>query len=295
MVDSEIFRKVRRIEIRTNRLVEEYFSGQYESVFKGTGMEFSEVREYLPGDDIRSIDWNVTARFGRPFVKKFTEERELTIILLVDLSGSESFGSVEKSKAEIACEIAAVIAFSALKNQDKVGLIMFTDGPEKYLPPKKGRSYVLRIIREILFYKPRNPKTDIEKTLKFLNEVVKRKAVVFLISDFIGENYEKILNITNKKHDLIPINIQDPREKKLPDVGLIELEDSETGEKMLINTSDKSFRSKYEKLIAEEDEKRNRIFRKIGADSIDIWSDRSYIKPLYAFFKMRSRRIRKLR
>lgn len=294
MMDAEIFRKIRQIEIRTTRLVEEYFSGQYESVFKGTGIEFSEVREYLPGDDVRAIDWNVTARFGRPFVKKFTEERELTIVLVVDLSGSESFGSVKASKAEIACEIAAVLAFSAMKNQDKVGLILFTDGPEKYLPPKKGRRYVLRIIREILLYRPVNRKTDIERTLRFLNDVVKRHAIVFLISDFIGENYEKILQVTNKKHDCVSIVLSDPREKKLPDVGLLEMEDSETGERILVHTGDRTFRQSYEKLIQEEDRRRKNLFRKVGVDSIDIWSDKPYVSPLYTFFKMRSRRARRL-
>jgi uncharacterized protein (DUF58 family) len=292
MVGAELFRKIRQIEIRTSRLVEEYFSGQYESVFKGTGMEFSEVREYLPGDDVRAIDWNVTARFGRPFIKKFTEERELTIMLVVDLSGSESFGSLEKSKAEIACEIAAILAFSAIKNQDKVGLIIFTEGPEKYLPPKKGRRYVLRIIREILMYKPQKKGTDLEKTLRFLNDVVKRRAVVFVISDFIGGAYEKILQITNKKHDCISIVLQDPREKSLPPMGLVEFEDSESGERLFVNTGDPKFRKAYEKLIAEEDDKRRGTFRRIGVDSVDIMSHSSYVNPLYKFFKMRARRMK---
>jgi uncharacterized protein (DUF58 family) len=293
MIESDIFRKLRRIEITTSRLVEEYFSGQYESVFKGTGMEFSEVREYLPGDDIRSIDWNVTARFGKPFIKKFVEERELTIILMVDLSGSESFGSLEKTKAEIACEIAAILAFSAIRNNDKVGLIIFTDGPEKYLPPRKGQRYVLRIMREILSYQPRNRMTAIDKSLKFLNDVVKRKAIVFVISDFIGEQYEKMLQITNKKHDCISIVLHDPREKKLPPLGLIELEDSETGDRVLVNTSDREFGAMFEKLVKEEDEKRKKLFRKSGVDSIDIWSHQTYVNPLYSFFKMRARRLRK--
>jgi uncharacterized protein (DUF58 family) len=292
MIGAELFRKIRQIEIRTSRLVEEYFSGQYESVFKGTGMEFSEVREYLPGDDVRSIDWNVTARFGKPFVKKFTEERELTIMLLVDLSGSESFGSLEKSKAEIACEIAAILAFSAIKNQDKVGLIIFTEGPERYLPPKKGRRYVLRIIREILMYKPRRKGTDLEKTLRFLNDVVKRRAVVFIISDFIAGEYQRILQITNRKHDCISIVLADPREKKLPPIGLVEFEDSESGERLLVNTGDPHFRKAYEKLIAEEDEKRKGSFRRIGVDSVDILSHSSYVNPLYKFFKMRARRLK---
>ncbi|MDQ7822915.1 MAG: DUF58 domain-containing protein [Candidatus Eremiobacteraeota bacterium] len=292
MKDTEIFRKIKRIEIRTSRLVEEYFSGQYESVFKGTGMEFSEVREYLPGDDIRAIDWNVTARFGKPFIKKFTEERELTIMLLVDMSGSESFGSLEKTKAEIACEIAAVIAFSAIKNQDKVGLIIFTDGPERYLPPKKGRRYVLRIIREILMYEPRERGTDIEKTLRFLNDVTKRKAVVFLISDFLDDHYKRILQITNKRHDCIAINLRDPREQELPPVGLVEFEDSETGEALIVDTNDKAFREEYERLVRQECESRTKLFKQIGVDCVNIWSHQSYVNPLYTFFKMRARRKR---
>jgi len=292
MIESDILRKIRTIEIKTTKLVEDYFSGQYESVFKGMGMEFSEVREYFPGDDVRAIDWNVTARFGKPFIKKFTEERELTIILMVDLSGSEEFGSREKSKAEIACEIGAIIAFSALKNQDKVGLILFTEEPEKYLPSKKGRRHVLRIIREILMYKPRKKGTDIQKALEYLNDVVKRKAVVFLISDFIGENYEKLLQITNKKHDLITIVLNDEREKTLPPIGLVELEDSETGERILIDSSDRKFTEHYLKLVNEEEEKRSMLFRKTGVDSVEIRSDQSYVTPLYRFFRMRAKRIR---
>jgi uncharacterized protein (DUF58 family) len=292
MIESDILRKIRTIEIKTTKLVEDYFSGQYESVFKGMGMEFSEVREYFPGDDVRAIDWNVTARFGRPFIKKFTEERELTIVLMVDLSGSEEFGSREKSKAEIACEIGAIIAFSALKNQDKVGLILFTEEPEKYLPAKKGRRHVLRIIREILMYRPQKKGTHIQKALEFLNDVVKRKAVVFLISDFIGENYEKLLRITNKKHDLITIVLNDEREKNLPPIGLLELEDSETGERVLIDSGDPKFTEQYVKLVSEEEEKRSKLFRKTRIDSVEIRSDQSYVTPLYRFFRMRAKRIR---
>lgn len=292
MIESDILKRIRTIEIKTTKLVEDYFSGQYESVFKGMGMEFSEVREYFPGDDVRAIDWNVTARFGKPFIKKFTEERELTIILMVDLSGSEEFGSREKSKAEIACEIGAIIAFSALKNQDKVGLILFTEEPEKFLPPKKGRRHVLRIIREILMYKPQKKGTDIQKALEYLNDVIKRKAVVFLVSDFIGENYEKLLQITNKKHDLITIVLNDEREKTLPPIGLVELEDSETGERILIDSSDRKFTEHYRKLVSEEEEKRSRLFKKTKVDSVEIRSDQSYVTPLYRFFRMRARRIR---
>ncbi len=284
------FKKIKSIEIRTRKLVEDYFSGKYESVFKGTGMNFSDVREYQPGDDIRSIDWNVTARFGKAFIKQFVEERELTILLVVDVSGSQFFGSENSTKAELACEIAAFLALSALKNQDKVGLVMFGDGPEKYLPPKKNRQYVMRIIREILFHSAEKNKTDISKTLKFINEVYKRKAVIFLISDFIDENYDKILSITNKKHDLIAINIQDRREQSLPDIGLVEMEDSESGARFVINIADEKLRDSYSDYIKKRSEGLKRLFGKAKIDSVELLTDESYIKPLYTFFKLREGR-----
>ncbi len=292
MIPKEVIQQIRRIEIRTGRLVSDIFSGQYESVFKGRGMEFSEVREYQPGDDIRTIDWNVTARYGKPFVKKFIEERELTVMLLVDASASGSFGTHGRMKEELAAELAAVLAFSAIKNNDKVGMIIFTDQVEKYILPKKGRTHILRIIREILYFKPSHKRTDITKALEYLNEVARRKAVTFLISDFISANYEKALNITNKKHDVIAITITDPREKELPDVGLIELEDSETGQYLTVNTGDRAFRDKYTGEYSARLENRSRMFRSMGLDSIDIYTDKSYIEPLIKFFKLRAKRFR---
>jgi len=289
-ISGSVLKKIKGIEIKTRRIVEDYFSGKYESVFKGTGMNFSDVREYQPGDDIRSIDWNVTARFGKPFIKQFVEERELTILLVVDVSASQFFASAEKTKAYLACEIASILAFSALASQDKVGLIMFSDGAEKYLPPRKNRQYVMRIIREILYYNAEKNKTDITKTLKFINDVYKRKAVVFLISDFIDENYEKILKITNKKHDLIAINIKDVREESIPNVGIIEIEDSETNNRIIINTSDSYLRKTYGEKMAKRDEYLKNLFGKAKIDSVNLKTNESYIKPLYTFFKQRESR-----
>ncbi len=292
MIPKEVLQKVRRIEIRTGRLVSDVFSGQYESVFKGRGMEFSEVREYQPGDDIRTIDWNVTARYGKPFVKKFIEERELTVMLLVDMSASGSFGTREKMKSELAAELSAVLAFSAIKNNDKVGMIIFTDQVEKYILPKKGRTHILRIIREILYFKPSHRRTNITRALEYMNEVNKRKAVTFLISDFIGEGYEKALNITNRRHDVIAVTITDPREKELPNVGFIELEDSETGQYVTVDTGDRLFRDRYGEEYNRRLEDRKKMFRSMGLDSIDIYTDQPYIEPLLKFFRLRAKRFR---
>ena len=289
---KNIFRKIKKIEIKTRKLVEDYFSGKYKSIFKGTGMNFSDVREYYPGDDVRNIDWNVTARLGHPFVKEFSEEHEQTILIAVDVSGSGDFGTVDRTKIEIASEIASVLAFSALKNQDKVGLMMFSDGVEKYLPPKKSSQYVMRIIREILYYKRQSTKTDITKTLKNINDVCKKPAVVFLISDFIDEGYEKQLRTLNRKHDLIAIKIQDPKESELPDVGFVEIEDSETFERIIINTSDSAFRQKYKQMLEDREENLKNMFGKSGVDYVNLSTAESYIKPLYTFFKVREKRIR---
>lgn len=292
MIPKEIIQKIRRIEIKTGRLVSDVFSGQYESVFKGRGMEFSEVREYEPGDDIRTIDWNVTARYGKPFVKKFIEERELTVMLLVDASASGRFGTSERMKEELAAELAAVLAFSAIKNNDKVGMIIFTDRVEKYIMPKKGRTHILRIISEILFFKPAHKNTDITSALEYLNEVAKRKSVVFLISDFIGQGFEKALGITNKKHDVIAMTITDPREKELPAIGFIELEDSESGEYIMIDTRDKGMRDNYAGLSMKRIEDRKKLFRRMGLDNVDFYTDKPYVEPLIRFFEMRARRFR---
>ena len=245
MIPKEILKKVKRIEITTRGLVNDVFSGEYHSVFKGRGMEFSEVREYQIGDDIRTIDWNVTARMGHPFVKIFEEERELTVMLIVDVSSSGNFGTHSRMKGEIAIEICALLAFSAIKNNDKVGLIIFTDAIEKFIPPKKGKSHVLRVLRELLYHEPKGRQTDIGKTLEYLNRVTKRRSVVFLVSDFINTGYEKALQIANRRHDIVAITVTDPREMNMPDVGFIRLEDAETGEVVLVDTSYDMWRGKY--------------------------------------------------
>ena len=291
MLEKEIFKKIRRIEITTGKLVNEVFAGQYESVFKGRGMEFSEVREYLPGDDIRAIDWNVTARFGHPFVKKFVEERELTVMMLVDKSASGRFGT-SMAKEEIAAEVCAVMAFSAMSSNDKAGLMLFTDTVEKYIPPKKGKTHALHIIREALYYKPENKKTSINAALEYLNEVVKKKCIVFIISDFLDSGYEKILRITNRRHDVIALEIEDPGEEKIPSVGLLELQDSETGETELVDTSDLVLRETFEKNSIERKNARHKLFGSMGMDYVTLKTDSSYVEPLIAFFRKRARRFR---
>ena len=292
MLPKEIIRKVRRIEIRTKRLVNDVFSGEYHSIFKGRGMEFEEVREYQPGDDIRIIDWNVTARYGHPFVKRFTEERELTVMLLVDASSSGEFGTAQRMKGEIAAELCSVLAFSAIKNNDKVGMIIFTDKIEKYIPAKKGSSHVLRLIREVLYFKPEHQRTDINCALEFLGRIIKRRCVVFLVSDFLSSGFEKMLSIANKRHDVIAIKIVDPREIELPNVGFIELEDSETGEQILIDTKDPRVRKSFQDYAISQQGNLDMTFRSIDLDSIQILTDRSYVEPLMAFFKARAKRFR---
>lgn len=290
MIPKEILKKIRYIEIRTRRLVNDLFSGEYHSTFKGQGMEFEEVREYQPGDDIRLIDWNVTARTGFPHVKKFREERELSVVLLVDASSSGRFGTRDRFKSEVAAELCALLAFSAIKNSDKVGLIFFTDRIEKFVPPKKGRSHVLRLIREVLFFQPQGVATDIGMALEYLSKVIKRKSVVFLVSDFFFEDYTKPLQVANKKHDIIAMKICDPRERVFEDVGLIELEDTETGEVVLINTGSKEFRREFAARADEDLQNLKRSFKLVNMDFINIQTDQSYIAPLVSFFKMREKR-----
>jgi len=290
MIPQELARKIRVIEITTRKVVNDILAGEYESVFKGRGMEFDEVREYMPGDDIRTIDWNVTARTGKPYVKRYVEERELTVIFLVDLSASGSFGSVDKLKNEIAAEFCALLSFSAVKNNDKVGLILFTDKVEKYIPPKKGTTHVLRVIRELLSFRAAASSTDITRALDFLGKVTTKRAVVFLVSDFQAEGYEKALRIISKKHDLISVTIVDPREIKLPDVGLIELEDAETGEIVLIDTSNPEVRRRYERLGEEKAGRLRDLFASMGIDQIEVRTDRDYIPTLVRFFRVRERR-----
>lgn len=290
MIPKEILKKVRRIEISTKRIVNDLFSGEYHSTFKGQGMEFEEVREYMPGDDIRLIDWNVTARTGFPHIKKFREERELSVVLLVDASSSGQFGTRERFKSEMAAELCALLAFSAIKNNDKVGLIIFTDEIEKFVPPQKGRGHVLRLIREVLAFEPQGVGTDIGGALEYLSRVIKRKSVVFLISDFLSADFRKPLQIANNKHDIIAMKVSDPREASFDNVGLLELEDAETGEVFVVDTSSKQFRREFAARAQEDMLNLKRDFQVINVDFINVQTDRSYIVPLINFFKMRERR-----
>ena len=290
METAELLKKVRAIEIRTRGFVNQILSGEYHSVFKGRGMAFSEVREYQFGDDIRTIDWNVSARFNHPYVKVFEEERELTVILLVDVSGSGEFGSVHQLKRDTAAELCAVLAFSALKNNDKVGVIFFSDTVEKFIPPKKGRSHVLRIIREVLDFRPERRGTSIAEGLRFLTGAIKKRSIVFLISDFFDEGYEDALRIAGKKHDLVGIKLHDPREAELPPVGLMRTVDAETGETRWIDAGDRAVRDAYARWWRAAEEARTRSFRRSGLDEIRIRTDQPYVKPLMMFFRMREKR-----
>ncbi len=290
MLTKELLKQVRQIEIRTKGLVNQVFSGEYHSVFKGRGMEFSEVREYQYGDDIRNIDWNVTARFGHPYIKIFEEERELTVMLMVDLSGSLMFGSVSKTKQRIAAELSAILAFSALKNNDKVGLILFTDKVEKFVPPRKGKKHVLRIIREVLSFEPEGKSTNIRGALEYMNNAIKKKSIAFLISDFMDEGYEKILRIVGRKHDLIGIVLDDRREKEIPNIGLVKLADAETGAERWIDTSSRRVRERMIFDRKEREKLRNSIFVKSRLDKIEVTTGSNYIQPLVQFFRRREKR-----
>ncbi|MCZ6701969.1 MAG: DUF58 domain-containing protein [Ignavibacteria bacterium] len=290
MLTKELLKQVRQIEIRTKGLVNQVFSGEYHSVFKGMGMEFSEVREYQFGDDIRNIDWNVTARYGRPFIKVFEEERELTVMLMVDLSGSLMFGSISKTKQRIAVEVTAILAFSALKNNDKVGLILFTDKIEKFVPPRKGNKHVLRIIRDILSFNPEGNATDIKGALEYMNGTIKKRSIVFLLSDFMDQGYSKILKVVGKKHDLIGIILDDRRENELPAIGLVKLTDAETGQERWIDTSSNRVRKMMRKTRGEAVNKRNALFLTSRIDRIQIETGKDYIKPLVQFFRLREKR-----
>ncbi len=290
MLTKELLKQVRQIEIRTKGLVNHLFSGEYHSVFKGMGMEFSEVREYQFGDDIRNIDWNVTARFGHPFIKVFEEERELTVMLLVDLSGSLMFGSVLKTKQQVAAELSAILAFSALKNNDKVGLILFSDKIEKFVPPRKGNKHVLRIIRELLSFEPEGNATNIKAALEFMNGTIKKRSIVFLLSDFIDDGYEKILKVLGRKHDLIAVVIDDRRENEIPSLGLIKFTDAETGEERWVDTSNSTVQYRLKQSREKTINIRNSVFISSGLDKIHVQAGKDYIKPLVQFFKMRERR-----
>ncbi len=290
MLAKEILKQVRQIEIKTKGVVNQVFSGEYHSVFKGRGMEFSEVREYQFGDDIRNIDWNVTARFGHPFIKIFEEERELTVMILADLSGSLLFGTKDKTKQRIAAELSAVLSFSALKNNDKVGLILFTDKIEKFVPPRKGRSHVLRIIREVLSFEPQGKTTNIRAALEYMNKAIKKRSIVFVLSDFMDSGYEKILRIIGKKHDLIGLLLRDERENNIPGIGLIKFVDAETGEEKWIDTSDKKVRNYFHLQRDEEMLRLKNLFTRSRLDKIEILTSQDYVKPLINFFRMRGRR-----
>jgi uncharacterized protein (DUF58 family) len=292
MLPKEIIKKIQQIQIRTSRVVNDLFAGEYVSVFKGRGIEFEEVREYQPGDEIRTIDWNVTARMGRPYVKKFVEERELTVMLLVDLSGSEEFGSTRSFKREIASELAAVLAFSAIRNKDRVGLIVFTDEIEKFVPPKKGRRHVLRLIREVLYFQPKRRGTNLSAALEYLSKVTNRRAVVFAISDFADTGYERALRIASKRHDIIAVTIGDPRERDIPALGFIELQDAETGERMLVDSRSRFFRDSFHSLALKAADDRKSLFRSANVDEIAVTTDKPYIGDLLKFFRMRERRMR---
>ena len=287
METSELLKKVRKIEIKTKGLSKQVFSGEYHSAFKGRGMAFSEVRNYIPGDEIRTIDWNVTARFNEPYVKVFEEERELTVMLIVDISGSESFGSDELLKREFIAEIGAVLAFSATQNNDKIGAILFSDQIELYIPPKKGRKHILRIIRELIEFKPKSNLTNIGEVVQHFNNLVKKRAIAFLISDFIGQNLEKALKITAKKHDLIALRIYDQREKELPNVGLTLFEDGESGKRKWINTSKKRVREIYYNNSLSREHNILEIFKKSKVDHANICIQSGYIQPLMNLFKKR--------
>jgi uncharacterized protein (DUF58 family) len=291
MIPKEILQAVKAIEIRTRLLVNNVFAGEYGSVFKGRGMEFAEVREYLPGDDVRTIDWNVTARTGTPYVKKFTEERDQTVMFLVDASHSLDYGTVRRMKGEIAAEIAAVLAFSAIRNNDKVGAIIFTDRIELFIPPKKGKKHVLRVIREMLYFKPEGRGTDIGGALEYLSRVVRRRAVVFLLSDFVSADYSRPLRVANRRHDLVAITITDPAEDEIPPVGLIHFLDAETGEQRIVDSSDPSFREGFRERRRHVQRERTRLFRKYRVDSIDVETNRPYAEPLIAFFQRREKEL----
>jgi uncharacterized protein (DUF58 family) len=288
---AEILKKIRALEIKTRGLVETAFAGDYHSVFKGRGMNFEDVREYQPGDEIRAIDWNVTARMGNAFVKKFTEERELTVMLIVDVSASGNFGSTSQSKRELAAEVACLLAFSAIRNNDKVGLLLFTDRVELFIPPKKGRSHTLRIIREILFFEPEGRGTEPGLALDYLNKIVTRRAVVFFISDFQTQDFSRTLAVTGRRHDFIAVQIHDEREQVFPNIGIVTLEDAETGEQIEVNTANRGIRSRFSDLAERQQAELLRTLRRNNIDAIALRTGDDYLPALRSFFKQRERRL----
>lgn len=287
METKDILQKVRKIEIKARRLSDHIFSGEYSTSFKGRGMSFAEVRQYQFGDDVRAIDWNVTARYNEPYIKVFEEERELTMMLMVDISGSQYFGSDTAFKNDIITEISATLAFSATTNNDKIGLILFSDQIELFIPPKKGKSHVLRIIRDLIEFKSKSNKTNIDNALKYLNQVMKKKAIVFLISDFVDKGYEQTLKIASKKHDITGLRIYDKREEEMPDIGFVLMEDAESGEELYVNTASKEVRTSYHSHFRENEDYFKKVFAKSGAGVINCRVDESYVKKLLAYFKAR--------
>ena len=289
-LSPELLKTIKKIQVKTNHMVNDIMAGEYVSAFKGRGMEFSEVREYQPGDDVRLIDWNVTARMNQPFIKEFIEERELTLMLLVDVSSSGSFGSDQKFKNEIAAEVASIIAFAAIKNNDKIGLIIFSDKIEHHIPPKKGKAHIWNIIRTILSFKPEGKGTNLALPLEYLLKIQKKKATTFLISDFQDTNYEQQLKLANQKFDLIAINIIDPREETLPDVGMVFLEDLETGKTLLVNTHDSQMLKEHQKRCSQKKQDRKKFFNSIGIDTIEIFTNKSLTDPIIKYFKFREKK-----
>jgi uncharacterized protein (DUF58 family) len=287
MDSAELLKRVRKIEIKTKGLSSQIFSGEYHSAFKGRGMAFSEVREYVEGDDVRNIDWNVTARFGNPYVKVFEEERELTVMLLVDVSESGMFGSTAMLKRELITELTATIAFSAIQNNDKAGVIFFSDKIEKFIPPKKGKSHILRIIRELINFKPESKGTDISLALKYLNNMIKKRCIAFVISDFMDSGFDDAIKVASKKHDLAALRIVDPREEEMPDVGLVRFKDAETGFVSVMDTSDANVRNNYRLYFQQSARLTSELLNKSGVDHVAIRTDQSYVKPLMNLFKQR--------
>jgi uncharacterized protein (DUF58 family) len=293
MLPREVLRQIRRLQLKARRAVEDLLGGEYHSVFKGTGIAFEEVREYQPGDDVRSIDWNVTARAGHPFVKRFIEERELTVVLVVDVSGSNQFGTRLQMKREVAAELAAVLAFSAIANNDRVGLVQFTDRVEHFVPPRKGARHVLRLIRDILFFQPEHRGTALREALDYLNRVLRRRTIVFLFSDFIDRDYEQSFKRTGRRHDLVAVRVTDPREEELPSVGLVELEDAETGQRLLLDTGSRTVRDAYRKAADQRRETVRRLTRASGVDLIEVGTEGGHLDALIRFFRLRERRLRR--
>lgn len=289
-VPREVLRQVKLIELRTRGLVNTLFSGEYQSVFKGQGMEFDEVREYAPGDEYRAIDWNVSARMGHPYVKKYSEERELTVLFAVDLSGSEQFGTRGRFKAEIAAEIAAVVAMAAIKNNDRVGLLLFTDRVEKFVPPKKGRRHALRLIRDLLAFEASGRGTDLNTALSYLGRLLRHRAIVFMISDFLDEEYEHALKLVSRRHDLVAVTVSDPRERSLPNVGYLPLVDAESAHHIVFDSGNRFVREQFEYLVSEDEVLLRRTLRRLSIDQIEIQTDRSYVAPLINFFRARERK-----